>query len=80
MKKIESIDIEDIEQMSEGEKLTTYFLGITNKAIQNLENELEVAKAMRDEEAKKLYHIQIGMFRHTQEILGISKRYALGER
>ena len=76
MKRINGVEIENAEQMTEVERLRACFEHITNTAIGNLQNDLEVAKAMGDKDNKKLYHIQIGMFKHAQSIFQLSLDYA----
>jgi hypothetical protein len=80
MDRINDIEIGDAASMNEIERLEAVFRKVTDKAIANYQKELEVAQAMGDEEAKKLYHIQIGMFRHVQGIFNFAKRYATDAR
>jgi aspartyl/asparaginyl-tRNA synthetase len=80
MEQMNNVEIKDGSAMSEMERLEAMFKQITNKAIDNYQKELEVAQAMGDEEAKKLYHIQISMFQHLQSIFNFSKRYATDVR
>lgn len=80
MEEMYNIKIENAASMSEMERLEAMFEKITNSAIQHLQNELAVAQAMGDEGAKKVYHIQIGMFRHTQGIFHLAKRFATDKR
>ncbi len=80
MKEKNPIQLENAASMSEIERLEAMFFNITNTAIQNLENNLAVAEAMGDQANKKVYHIQIGMFRHAQSIFQFSKQYASDKR
>jgi aspartyl/asparaginyl-tRNA synthetase len=80
MEQIDNLEIKDASSMSEMERLEAMFKLITHKAIDNYQKELEVAQAMGDEDAKRLLHIQISMFRHLQSIFGFSKRYATDAR
>ncbi len=80
MEKLYNIYIENAASMTEIERLEACFKKVTDTAIQQLENELEVARAMGDEESKKAHHIQIGMFRNTQSIFSFAKRYATDAR
>ena len=80
MEEVKYIEVENAAAMSEIERLEAMFKQITNKAIQNLEQEIEVARAMGDEEAKKVHQIQIGMFRHAQSIFVFARKYARDKR
>ena len=75
-----NIQVEDAAAMSEIERLEAMFRKITNKAIHNLEQEVEVARAMGDVEAERVYQIQIGMFRHSQSIFDFARKYAADRR
>lgn len=77
---MDNIEIKDASSMSEMERLEAMFKQITNKAIDNYQKELEMARAMGDEEAKRLLHIQISIFRHLQSIFSFSKQYATDAR
>ena len=79
-KRISDIEIENAASMSEVERLEALFKKVTDKAIENYQKELEVAQALGDEEAKKLFHIQISMFRHAQSILHFARQYATDAR
>lgn len=79
MRQLNGVVVEHADTMSDLERLETAFFLITNQAVSNLENELEIAKAMSDAEAKKLYHIQIGMFKHAQSIFDTAKKWALND-
>ncbi len=72
------INIENAETMSELERLEAAYVQITNTAISQLENDLQLATAMQDEDQRKLFHIQIGMYRHNQEIFDLAKKFATG--
>lgn len=80
MDDLNTIQLEQAASMSEPERLEAMFMKITNTAIQQLENDLAVAQALGDEEAKKLYHIQIGMHRHAQSIFQFAKQFASDRR
>lgn len=80
MEEIKELQVENAAGMSEIERLETMFKQITNQAIQNLEKELEVTRAMGDEEARRVHQIQIGMFRHAQSIFDFARRYARDKR
>lgn len=80
MERFDDMQIENAESMSEMERLEAMFKKITNSAIQHLQNDLAVAQAMGDEDAKKVYHIQISMFRHAQGIFHVARRYATDKR
>lgn len=80
MERINDIELGDVAMMSEMERLETVFKKVTDKAIANYQKELEVAQAIGDEEAKKRYRIQIGMFRHAQGIFDFARRYATDKR
>lgn len=79
MSRFPFIQVENAAGMSEMERLEAAFKFITNTSIQNIQNDLEAAKAMSDEDSKKTYHIQIGMFRHAQSIFAVAKNYATDE-
>lgn len=76
MERFAGIKVENAAEMSEIERLEAAFTYITDISIKHVQNDLELAKAMNDEEKKKLYHIQISMFRHAQSIFSVSKNYA----
>lgn len=80
MEQMNNVEVENASSMTEIERLEAMFKQITNKAIDNYQKELEVAQAMGDEEAQKLLHIQISMFRHLQAIFNFCKRYAIDAR
>ncbi len=80
MDRINDIEIGDVASMSEIERLEAVFRKVTDKAIANYQKELEVAQATGNDEAKKLFHIQIGMFRHAQGIFNFAKQYAADTR
>lgn len=80
MSRINDIEIGDITALSEVERLTIVFKKVTNKAIENYQKELEIAQAMGDEEAKKQYHLQIGMLRHAQGMFSFARQYAADAR
>lgn len=80
MRKLNGVEIEGADEMTDIERLEAAFKHITNSAISNLQNELEVAGAMRDADAKKLFHVQIGMFRHAQSIFDTSRDWALRDQ
>jgi hypothetical protein len=80
MEEMNNVQVENAATISEIERLEAMFKQITNKAIQNLEQEIEVARAMGDEEAKKVHQIQIGMFRHAQSIFDFARKYARDKR
>ncbi|MCA9946472.1 MAG: hypothetical protein KC449_23485 [Anaerolineales bacterium] len=70
------LPIENAELMSEMERLEAAFMKITDVSIGHIKNDLEAARAMGNEEAKKVYHIQISMFQHAQSIFAVAKRFA----
>ena len=80
MDEFAGIKVENAGAMNEMERLEAAFLYITNYSIENIEKELEVAKAMDDKDKVKLFHIQIGMFKHVQGIFEASKNFATHER
>ena len=79
-RKISDNEIENAASMSEVDRLEAFFKRTTNKAIANCQEQLEVARAMGDEEAKKVLHIQISLFRSAQSILHTAKLYATDVR
>ena len=52
---------------------------MTNAAITNIEKELEVARVTNDHEQKKLFHIQISMFKHAQHMFDMAVKSARHE-
>ena len=80
MERIKDVEIENAAAMSEVDRLEAFFKRTTNKAIENCQQQLEVARAMGDEDAKKLLHIQMSLFRSAQEILHVAKLYATDVR
>lgn len=80
MEGMNNVQVENAAGLSEIERLEAMFKQITNQAIQNLEQELEVARAMGDEGAKRVHQIQIGMFRHSQSIFDFARKYARDKR
>ena len=79
MQKIAGINIENPEAMSELERLEAAYEQITNTAIRHLENDLQVATAMKDDDTRRLYQIQISMYRHNQSIFNTAKKFATGQ-
>lgn len=79
MSRFPFIKVENADSMGEIERLEAAFTYITNLSIENIKNELEAAKAMGDEDSKKTYHIQIGMFQHAQSIFATAKNFATDE-
>lgn len=80
MDEFAGIKVENAGALNEMERLEAAFLYITNYSIESIEKELEVAKAIDDKDKVKLFHIQIGMFKHAQGIFGASKNFATHER
>ncbi len=80
MEKFPEVEIKDDADMTELERLAAMFIGITNKAISNMENELIVLKATGDKNEIKTKHIQISMYKHAQSIFGFSKQWATDGR
>lgn len=74
------IQIEDAVDMSEFERLEAAFKQITNKSIQHIEADLEVARAMDDQDKIKVFQVQLGMYRHAQTIFAVAKNYATHKR
>lgn len=80
MEEINPIQIENAASMSELERLEALFMKITNTAIQQLEDDLTVARALGDDHTKRHSHVQIGMYRHAQSIFHFAKRFATHQR
>ncbi|MEM7330866.1 MAG: hypothetical protein AAF490_02155 [Chloroflexota bacterium] len=80
MDEFAGIKVENAAVMTEMERLEAAFLYITNYSIEQIEKEFEVAKAMDDKDKVKLFHIQMGMFKHAQGIFAAAKNYATNER
>lgn len=79
MQKITGINIDNAMELSELERLEAAYAQITNTAIKQLENDLQIATAMKDEERRRLYHVQISMYKHNQSIFNLAKKFATGE-
>lgn len=79
MRTVPGVHIENPEAMSEVERLRAAFMGITNTALSHIEKELEVARATADHEQKKVFQIQLGMFRHAQSIFDVAMNFATDE-
>ena len=80
MEEIKNIQIENAASMSELERLEALFMKITDTAIQQLEADLTVARVLGDDDTKRHYHVQIGMYRHAQSIFHFAKRFAIHQR
>lgn len=79
MKQIPGVEIPNAAQMSRVERLEAVFSHIANFYIENYSNELEVARAIHDEENKKRLHVQISTIRHLQDVFQMAKAYATDE-
>jgi hypothetical protein len=76
MKNERGLTVEQIEKMSEVERVAAAFMNMTNSAIANLQKELEVANAIGDQEQKKRFNIQISMYQHAQSIFDMAVKSA----
>lgn len=79
MRTVPGVEIKNPEKMSEVERLRAAFMGITNKSLLHIENDLELARAAADHEQKKVFQIQLGMFRHAQSIFEVAMNFATDE-